>query len=150
MVERTKLDEDLQGTTVDPTHYNGLWYSKDISIALTAYADADHAGCQDTRNCGFEFNKIPLYYDTRVLLLFAVTMSSTQDQIILMSSITLSKKTNKKMVWIELYYRPAEYQLQQASPKALPKKDLKLLINNLGMKSVSPETLKTLVEENEE
>nr|GEV73997.1 retrovirus-related Pol polyprotein from transposon TNT 1-94 [Tanacetum cinerariifolium] len=27
----------------------GLWYPKDSSIALTAFADADHAGCQDTR-----------------------------------------------------------------------------------------------------
>ncbi|GJU19977.1 retrovirus-related pol polyprotein from transposon TNT 1-94 [Tanacetum coccineum] len=27
----------------------GLWYPKDSSIALTAYADADHAGCQDNR-----------------------------------------------------------------------------------------------------
>ncbi|GJR22241.1 retrovirus-related pol polyprotein from transposon TNT 1-94 [Tanacetum coccineum] len=27
----------------------GLWYPTDSSIALTAYADADHAGCQDTR-----------------------------------------------------------------------------------------------------
>ncbi|GJR27654.1 retrovirus-related pol polyprotein from transposon TNT 1-94 [Tanacetum coccineum] len=27
----------------------GLWYLKDSSIALTAYADADHADCQDTR-----------------------------------------------------------------------------------------------------
>ncbi|GKB33560.1 copia protein [Tanacetum coccineum] len=27
----------------------GLWYSKDTVMALTAYADADHAGCQDTR-----------------------------------------------------------------------------------------------------
>ncbi|GJX06639.1 hypothetical protein Tco_0194571 [Tanacetum coccineum] len=26
----------------------GLWYPKDSSIALTAYADVDHAGCQDT------------------------------------------------------------------------------------------------------
>nr|GEW19892.1 retrovirus-related Pol polyprotein from transposon TNT 1-94 [Tanacetum cinerariifolium] len=26
-----------------------LWYPKDSSIALTAYADVDHAGCQDTR-----------------------------------------------------------------------------------------------------
>nr|GEU52575.1 hypothetical protein [Tanacetum cinerariifolium] len=26
----------------------GLWYSKDTAMALTAYADADHAGCQDT------------------------------------------------------------------------------------------------------
>ncbi|GJX57146.1 copia protein [Tanacetum coccineum] len=33
MVERTKLDEDLQGIPVDPTRYR----------------DADHAGCQDTR-----------------------------------------------------------------------------------------------------
>ncbi|GKE47866.1 putative ribonuclease H-like domain-containing protein [Tanacetum coccineum] len=27
----------------------GLWYSKDTDISFTAYADADHAGCQDTR-----------------------------------------------------------------------------------------------------
>nr|GFD16859.1 uncharacterized mitochondrial protein AtMg00810-like [Tanacetum cinerariifolium] len=27
----------------------GLWYSKDSSIALTTFADADHPGCQDIR-----------------------------------------------------------------------------------------------------
>ncbi|GJR41416.1 retrovirus-related pol polyprotein from transposon TNT 1-94 [Tanacetum coccineum] len=27
-----------------------LWYPKDSSIALTAFADVDHAGCQDTRH----------------------------------------------------------------------------------------------------
>ncbi|GJV18056.1 retrovirus-related pol polyprotein from transposon TNT 1-94 [Tanacetum coccineum] len=27
----------------------GLWYPKYTTMALTAYADADHAGCQDTR-----------------------------------------------------------------------------------------------------
>ncbi|GKD64452.1 retrovirus-related pol polyprotein from transposon TNT 1-94 [Tanacetum coccineum] len=27
----------------------GLWYPKDTAMALIAYADADHAGCQDTR-----------------------------------------------------------------------------------------------------
>ncbi|GKD73519.1 hypothetical protein Tco_1331801 [Tanacetum coccineum] len=27
----------------------GLWYPKDIAMALIAYADADHAGCQDTQ-----------------------------------------------------------------------------------------------------
>nr|GEY83432.1 copia protein [Tanacetum cinerariifolium] len=27
----------------------GLWHSKDSSITLIAFADADHAGCQDTR-----------------------------------------------------------------------------------------------------
>nr|GEZ73239.1 uncharacterized mitochondrial protein AtMg00810-like [Tanacetum cinerariifolium] len=31
------------------TVHQGLWYPKDSSIALTAFANADHAGCQDTR-----------------------------------------------------------------------------------------------------
>ncbi|GJS26306.1 hypothetical protein Tco_0486926, partial [Tanacetum coccineum] len=31
------------------TVYRGLWYPKDSSFALTAFTDADHAGCQDTR-----------------------------------------------------------------------------------------------------
>nr|GEU83352.1 copia protein [Tanacetum cinerariifolium] len=34
---------------LQPVDQTGLWYPKDSSIALTAYADADHAGCQDTR-----------------------------------------------------------------------------------------------------
>ncbi|GJW38743.1 retrovirus-related pol polyprotein from transposon TNT 1-94 [Tanacetum coccineum] len=31
------------------TIHMGLWYPKDNDMALTAYADADHAECQDTR-----------------------------------------------------------------------------------------------------
>ncbi|GJS70473.1 retrovirus-related pol polyprotein from transposon TNT 1-94 [Tanacetum coccineum] len=31
------------------TVHRGLWYLKDSLIALTTFADADHAGCQDTR-----------------------------------------------------------------------------------------------------
>nr|GEW30640.1 hypothetical protein [Tanacetum cinerariifolium] len=68
MMEKSKLDNDPQEKSVDPTHYRGmvgtLMYltanrpdltfirnlvSKDSSIALTAYADADHARCQDTK-----------------------------------------------------------------------------------------------------
>ncbi|GJV11984.1 retrovirus-related pol polyprotein from transposon TNT 1-94 [Tanacetum coccineum] len=65
MVKRSKLDEDLSAILVDKTRYRsmvgslmyltassinmGLWYSKDTAMALTAYADADHVGCQDTR-----------------------------------------------------------------------------------------------------
>ncbi|GJV51674.1 retrovirus-related pol polyprotein from transposon TNT 1-94 [Tanacetum coccineum] len=91
MVEKSKLDEDKEGKAIDPSHYygtvhRGLWYLKDYSIALTSFADADHAGCQDTRRStsdteytalsgccaqilwmrsqltdyGFGFNKIPI------------------------------------------------------------------------------------------
>ncbi|GJV59110.1 retrovirus-related pol polyprotein from transposon TNT 1-94 [Tanacetum coccineum] len=65
MVEKSKLDADLQGKEVDPTYYReiidslmylttstinmGLWYLKDSCIALIAFADADHAGSQDTK-----------------------------------------------------------------------------------------------------
>nr|GEV02051.1 hypothetical protein [Tanacetum cinerariifolium] len=66
MVEKSKLDEDLQGKPAKPTEkylqavkwifrylkgtiYMELWYSKDTDMSLTAYADADHAGCHDTR-----------------------------------------------------------------------------------------------------
>nr|GEU68932.1 hypothetical protein [Tanacetum cinerariifolium] len=77
MVKKSKLDEDREGKAVDPSHYRGmigtLLYlttsrpdlqfaicmcaqyqarpteKHDSSVALTAFADADHAGYQDTR-----------------------------------------------------------------------------------------------------
>nr|GEU64006.1 retrotransposon protein, putative, unclassified [Tanacetum cinerariifolium] len=54
MVERLKLDEDPNRTPVDPTGYRGtinmgLWYPKDTGFDLTAFADDDHAACQDSR-----------------------------------------------------------------------------------------------------
>ncbi|GKC85752.1 retrovirus-related pol polyprotein from transposon TNT 1-94, partial [Tanacetum coccineum] len=48
MVEKSKLDEDKEGKTVDPSHYHGMIGTL---LYLTAtFADADHAGCQDTRH----------------------------------------------------------------------------------------------------
>nr|GEW76175.1 copia protein [Tanacetum cinerariifolium] len=75
VVEKSKLDEDIEGKAVDPSHYRlsgsayrkaltcgkkdlsiptkncqlGSMVPKDSSIALTTFADADHVGCQDTR-----------------------------------------------------------------------------------------------------
>nr|GEY36502.1 retrovirus-related Pol polyprotein from transposon TNT 1-94 [Tanacetum cinerariifolium] len=40
MVEKSKLDEDKEGKAIDPSHYR-------------AFADADHAGFQDTRRSTF-------------------------------------------------------------------------------------------------
>nr|GEZ58876.1 hypothetical protein [Tanacetum cinerariifolium] len=40
-----KIFRYLRGTV-----HQGLWYSKDSSVSLTTFADADHAGCQDTRH----------------------------------------------------------------------------------------------------
>nr|GEY67212.1 copia protein [Tanacetum cinerariifolium] len=49
MVEKSKLREDKEGKAIDPSQYHGSAYRKDSSVALTTFADADHAGCQDTR-----------------------------------------------------------------------------------------------------
>ncbi|GJV19577.1 retrovirus-related pol polyprotein from transposon TNT 1-94 [Tanacetum coccineum] len=65
MVDRFKLDEDPLGIPVDQTRFRSMVgslmyltasrpdlvfaYPKDIVMELTAYANADHAGCQDTR-----------------------------------------------------------------------------------------------------
>nr|GEY23197.1 hypothetical protein [Tanacetum cinerariifolium] len=57
IVEKSKLDEDLQGKAVNPTHYRGmvgtLMYlttnRPDLTfVVCMSFADADHAGCQDT------------------------------------------------------------------------------------------------------
>ncbi|GJR08380.1 retrovirus-related pol polyprotein from transposon TNT 1-94 [Tanacetum coccineum] len=42
MVDRSKLDEDSLGIPVNQTQF------QNTAMALTAYANADHAGCQDT------------------------------------------------------------------------------------------------------
>ncbi|GKD37677.1 retrovirus-related pol polyprotein from transposon TNT 1-94 [Tanacetum coccineum] len=45
---------------------------------------------------------------------------------------------------VELYFVRPEYQLADIFTKALPRKRFEFLINKLGMKSMSPETLKSL------
>ncbi|GJX39075.1 retrovirus-related pol polyprotein from transposon TNT 1-94 [Tanacetum coccineum] len=170
MVEKSKLDEDTQGKAVDPTHYHGmigtlmyltasrpdltfavcmcaryqakptekhlhavkrifkylrgtvnrgLWYPNDSSIALTAYADADYVGCQDTRRstsgCIFHFIK-----------------EQVENGV------------------VELYFVNTEYQLADIFTKALCRERIEFLINKLGMRSFTLETLKQLADEAEE
>ncbi|GJS81404.1 retrovirus-related pol polyprotein from transposon TNT 1-94 [Tanacetum coccineum] len=122
--------------TVDPTLFTqkeGKDILQDSCIALTAYADAEHAGCQDTRR---------------------TTFSSMQ----LLDEIT----TDRPWHWIqqnsaqvengvvELYFGRLDYQLADIFTKALGRERLEFLINKLGMKSMSPETLKRLAEEAKE
>ncbi|GJR83811.1 hypothetical protein Tco_0154596 [Tanacetum coccineum] len=172
MVDKSKLDKDLQGKSVDPTNYHGkayrkhlhavkrifrylkgtidmgLWYSKDSCITLTAYADADHVGSQLT-NYGLKFNKIPLYCDNKS----AITLCCNNVQ------HSRSKHTDVGYIFIkeqvengvlELYFVRTEYQLADIFTKALPRERFNFFVKKLGMKSMSPETLKSLVEEEDE
>nr|GEV53954.1 hypothetical protein [Tanacetum cinerariifolium] len=136
MVEKFKLDQDPQEKSVDPTHYRRmvgtLMYLiasrpdltfDDSSIALTAYADADHAGCQDTRR-----STSGTYADA--------DHAGCQDT----RRSTSGKQVENGVV--ELYFDNTEYQLADIFTKALGKERIEFLINNMGMRSFTLETLK--------
>ncbi|GJS88980.1 retrovirus-related pol polyprotein from transposon TNT 1-94 [Tanacetum coccineum] len=252
MVEKNKLDEDLQGKQVDATLYRGmigslmyltssrpdliyavclcaryqakptekhlqavkrifrylkgtinmgLWYSKDTDMSLTAYADADHAGCQDTRRStsgsaqflgdklvswsskkqkstaissteaeyialsgccaqilwmrsqltdyGFQFNKIPLYCDNKS----AIALCCNNVQHSRAKHIDVRYHFIKEQVEngiVELYLVRTEYQLANIFTKPLPRDRFNFLNEKLGMRSMSPETLKRLADETDE
>ncbi|GJX01928.1 retrovirus-related pol polyprotein from transposon TNT 1-94 [Tanacetum coccineum] len=134
MVDRTKLDEDLSGIPIDLTRYRGmvgclmyvtartinmgLWYPKYNAMALTAYADADHAGCQDTR---------------RSTSGSAQFLGDKSKQIDIRHHF-IREQVEKGVV--ELYFVRTEYQLVDIFTKALPRERFKFILPRLGMKYI--------------
>nr|GEX38282.1 retrovirus-related Pol polyprotein from transposon TNT 1-94 [Tanacetum cinerariifolium] len=188
MVKKSKLDEDKEGKAVDPSHY-------------LAFADADHAGCQDIRRStygsvqflrerfiswsskrqksdaisstkaeyialfgcctqilwmrsqlldyGLGFNKIPMYYDNKS----AIALCCNNVQHSRSKHIDIKYhfiKEQVENVVIELYFVNTEYQLADLFTKALGRDRIEFLINKLGMRSVTPETLKQLMDKVDE
>ncbi|GKD53855.1 hypothetical protein Tco_1287242 [Tanacetum coccineum] len=95
-------------------------------MALTAYADADHAGCLDTRR------------STSVNALFLGDKSKHIDN----GHHFIREQVEKGVV--ELYFVRTEYQLADVFTKALPRERFEFILPWLGMKSMKPETLKRL------
>ncbi|GJW53663.1 retrovirus-related pol polyprotein from transposon TNT 1-94 [Tanacetum coccineum] len=179
----------------------GLWYSKDSAIALTAFADADHAGCQDTRRStsgsmqllgdrlvswsskrqksaaissteaeyialsgccaqvlwmrsqltdyGLGFNKIPMYCDNKsVIALCCNNVQHSRSKHIDIRYHFIKEQVENGVV--ELYFVRTEYQLADIFTKALCRERIEFLIDKLGMRSFTPETLKELADEAEE
>ncbi|GKA56663.1 hypothetical protein Tco_0755735 [Tanacetum coccineum] len=140
----------------------GLWYPKDSSITLTAFADADHAGCQDTRHSTsgsmqFLGDRLVSWLSKRQK---SVAISSTEAEYIALSAVVLKSKhidirfhfikEHVENGVIELYFVNTEYQLADIFTKALSRDRIEFLINNLGMRSFTPETLKQLADEVDE
>ncbi|GJT80010.1 retrovirus-related pol polyprotein from transposon TNT 1-94 [Tanacetum coccineum] len=183
------------------TVHQGLWYLKDSSIALTAFADADHVGCQDTRRStsgsmqllgdrlvswsskrqksiaissteaeyialfgcsaqilwmrsqltdyGFGFNKIPMYCDNKsVIALCCNNVQHSRSKHIDIRFHFIKEHVENGV--IELYFVNTEYQLADIFTKALGRNRIEFLINKLGMRSFTPETLKQLADEVDE
>nr|GEU44525.1 hypothetical protein [Tanacetum cinerariifolium] len=153
MVEKSKLDEDREGKAVDPSHYHGM----DSSVALIAFVDADHAGCQDTRrstsgSVQFLGERLISWSSKRQK---SAAISSTEAEYIGLSGCHAQilwiryhfiKEQDENGV-IELYFVNTEYQLADLFTKALGRDRIEFLINKLGIRSFTPETLKQLMDE---
>nr|GEU47833.1 copia protein [Tanacetum cinerariifolium] len=169
-----KLKKALYGLKQAPRAW-GVWYPKNSSIALTAYADADHVGCQDTRR---STSGIMQLLGDRLVSWSSkrqkgAAISSTEAEYIALSGCCAqvlwmrSQLTdyglgfNKIPIFhfikeqvengvVELYFVNTEYQLKNIFTKALCRERIKFLINKLGMRSFTPKTLQQLVDEAEE
>ncbi|GJV55594.1 hypothetical protein Tco_1456599 [Tanacetum coccineum] len=98
---------------------------------------------------GFQFNKIPLYYDNKS----AIALCCNNVQHSRAKHIDIRYHFIKEQVEngiVELYFVRTEYQLADIFTKPLPRERFNFLIDKLGMKSMSSEMLKRLAEETDE
>nr|GEZ89902.1 retrovirus-related Pol polyprotein from transposon TNT 1-94 [Tanacetum cinerariifolium] len=107
MVEKFKVDEDKEGKAIDPSHYR-------------AFADVDHAGCQDTRRS----TSGSLQFLGHRLISWSKHIDIRYHFI----------KDHVENGVIELYFVNTEYQLADIFTKALGRERIEFLINKLGLR----------------
>nr|GEY87028.1 uncharacterized mitochondrial protein AtMg00810-like [Tanacetum cinerariifolium] len=120
MVDKSKLDEDTQGKSVDPTHYHRMVGT--LMYLTTSRTDLTFDVCMCAR---FEAKPIKKHlHDVKKIFKY------------------LRGTVNMGLCM--------EYQLEDIFTKALGRGRIEFLINKLGMRSFTPETLKQLADEAEE
>ncbi|GJW97648.1 retrovirus-related pol polyprotein from transposon TNT 1-94 [Tanacetum coccineum] len=184
MVEKNKLDEDLQGTPLDATLYRGmigspmyltssrpdLIYAVCLCAQYQAKPTKKHLNADTRRSTSgsaqFLGDKLVSWSSKKQK---STAISSIEAKYIaLSSSIALccnnvqhsrAKHINIRYHFIkeqvenrivELYFVRTEYQLANIFTKPFPRERFNFLIEKLGMRSMSPETLKRLTEEENE
>ncbi|GKB27494.1 hypothetical protein Tco_0866895 [Tanacetum coccineum] len=123
----------------------GLWYPKDSGFELKAFADADYAGCHDTKRStsgSAQFLGHRLVSSAIALCVFVFTLAF---QAIDFRHHFIKEQVERKVV--ELYFVETKYQLADIFTKALPRERFATLLPLLGVKQMSPETLKELQDE---
>nr|GEW91197.1 retrovirus-related Pol polyprotein from transposon TNT 1-94 [Tanacetum cinerariifolium] len=116
----------------------GLWYLKDSLIALTAFADSDHAGCQDTRRStsgSLQFLRDRLISWSSKRQKSAAISSMEAEYIALSKDIDIRYHFIKEHVEngvIELYFVNTEFQLKDLFTKAVGRDRIEFLINKLA------------------
>ncbi|GKA81974.1 hypothetical protein Tco_0788722 [Tanacetum coccineum] len=141
------------------TIHRGLWYPKDSLIALIAFTDVGFMCCQDTRVAFLEVcnfwvidllagrlkGRKALRYPVRKLniLLCLAVIQAYRHQISLYQGAFMFENGSDRL------YLVIRKSTGRHLTKLLPKR-ISLLINKLGMRSFTPETLKQLADEVDE
>ncbi|GJX01243.1 retrovirus-related pol polyprotein from transposon TNT 1-94 [Tanacetum coccineum] len=175
MATKPKLDADLSGTLVDQTNYHSkirsLMYltssrpdivQADSGFKLTAFSDADHAGCIDTRKStsrGIRFlgDKLVSWMSKKQ---DCTAMSSAEAEYMVLSASCAQPFRTKHIHTqyhfikeqvengiIELYFVRTEYQLVDMFTKALPEDRFQYLVKRIGMRCLTPAKLEVLTNE---
>ncbi|GJW12974.1 hypothetical protein Tco_0017107 [Tanacetum coccineum] len=98
---------------------------------------------------GLGFNKIPMYCDNKsAIALCCNNVQHSRSKHIDIRFHFIKEQVKNGVV--ELYFVNTEYQLADIFTKALGRERIEFLINKLGMRSFTPETLKLLADEAEE
>nr|GEV01255.1 ribonuclease H [Tanacetum cinerariifolium] len=94
----------------------------------------------------FDFNKIPLYCDNRsAIALCCNNVYHSRSKHIDIRHHFIKEQVERGVV--ELYFVTTDYQLTDIFTKALPRQRFEFIRPRIGMKSMSPTTLKRLQEE---
>ncbi|GJS94409.1 hypothetical protein Tco_0801377 [Tanacetum coccineum] len=128
MVEKSKLDVDPQGKEVDPTRFCGMIGS--LMYLTSRRLDLVFVVCMCAR-----YQAKPTEKHLHAMLIMLVAKIPEEVHLSVCS------------YWVTDL---TEYQLADIFTKALGREKLEFLINKLGIKSMSPEMLKRLAEEEEE
>ncbi|GJZ20620.1 retrovirus-related pol polyprotein from transposon TNT 1-94 [Tanacetum coccineum] len=175
IVGQSKLVEDPNRTQVDPTRYQGMvgsliyltasrpdlvfvvwmcaWYqAKPTENHLTAVkqvAKIQGKMRSQLTDYRFDYNKIPLYSDSQsAIALSCNTVQHSRTKRIVVRYHFIKEKVKNKVV--KLYFVKTDYQLADIFTKVLTRELFEILINRLGMQSITPEEPKHLAESDEE
>ncbi|GJT00896.1 retrovirus-related pol polyprotein from transposon TNT 1-94 [Tanacetum coccineum] len=156
--------QDTRRSTSGSTQFLGdklvRWSSKKQKSTAISSTEAEYialSGCcsqilwirSQLTYYGFQLNKIPLYCDNKS----AISLYCNNVQHSRAKHIDIRYHFIKEQVVngiVELYFVRTEYQLADIFTKPLPRERFNFLIDKLGMKSMSPEMLKSLAEETDE
>nr|GEV12103.1 retrovirus-related Pol polyprotein from transposon TNT 1-94 [Tanacetum cinerariifolium] len=132
------------------------WSSKRQNNAAISSMEAEYitlSGCcaqilwmrSQLTDYGLGFNKIPMYYDNKSFIALCCNNVQQSRSKHIDIRYHFIKEQVKNGV-IELYFVNTEYQLADLFTKALGRDRIEFLITKLGMRSLTPETLKQTID----